>query len=236
MQSFLVALIAAAIATQTGALQLAPTISSVTVIDGGPVVGPIVTTPTVAVALLTAKAVDIYDPPRTQSGTYALCFPLYARAADVCGFPVVPLYSNHLNDHIFSTDAVEIKAMLADWRYIRTYIIASVYSNTTGLEIPNAIPLYKLHSYEMTDHLLTTSFDEVQSAVNKHGYIYQGITAYVYPEPQVGCVETVPLYTMYNTSSVGHIYSLSKLNANSSTGRDPDGYLYQGIMGYVFAP
>ncbi|KAI0794483.1 hypothetical protein C8Q74DRAFT_1193796, partial [Fomes fomentarius] len=156
-----------------------------------------------------------------------------------CGFPVVPLYrvaSDSLNDRIFTTDASEIEAALVSGQYVREIVLASVYSNTTGPNVPNAVPLYRLHSAAKTDHFLTTSFEEVQSAVNNDGYAYQGITAYVYPAPQDGCADTIPLYRQYNPKIVDHQYSPTQHDFDPSTGMNSAGYYYEGITGYVFPP
>ncbi|KAI9066536.1 hypothetical protein FKP32DRAFT_1601750 [Trametes sanguinea] len=174
--------------------------------------------------------------------TVALGLPapsVQARAAEVCGFPVVPLYraaSDSLTDRIFTTDAQEIEAALASGQYTRDTIIASVYDASTGPSVPNAIPLYKLHSEALTDHFITTSWAEVQSSVNA-GYDYQGVTAYVYPDAQSGCAGTVPLYRQYNPTIQDHVFGTAKPEPTSpATGMDKDGYFDEGIAAYVFAP
>lgn len=75
----------------------------------------------------------------------------------------------------------------------------------------------------------------MQSAVNDNGYSYQGITAYVYPAAQAGCAGTVPLYRQYNPKIQDHQYSTAKPTSTPITG-DANGYFYEGITGYVFAP
>ncbi|KAI0738624.1 hypothetical protein C8Q80DRAFT_1124751 [Daedaleopsis nitida] len=158
-----------------------------------------------------------------------------ARAAEVCGFPVVPLYraaSDSLTDRIWTTDATEIEAALASGKYVREAVIAAVYSNTTGPNVPNAVPLYRLYSAGKMDHFITTSWDEVESAVNTNGYSYQGITAYAYPGPEAGC-GTVPLYRQYNPQIEDHFYSTTKPSDNVTA---ENGYFYEGITAYVFPP
>ncbi|CDO74840.1 hypothetical protein BN946_scf185022.g10 [Trametes cinnabarina] len=157
---------------------------------------------------------------------------LEARAAEVCGFPVVPLYraaSDSLNDRIFTTDAEEIEAALASGQYVREAVIAYVYSPSTGPSVPNAVPLYKLYSPALTDHFITTSWAEVQSSVND-GYEYQNITAYVYPEAQSDCAGTVPLYREYDPTTHDHQFTTSKPATTP-----PAGYFNEGIAAYVFA-
>lgn len=118
---------------------------------------------------------------------------------------------------------------------MREAVIAAVYSNTTGPSVPNAIPLYRLYSVGQSDHILTASWDEVENAVNTMGYSYQGITAYVYPEPEAGC-GAVPLYREYNPQLEDHWYGLTKLQTNGSGNAAVNGYFYEGITAYVFPP
>lgn len=161
---------------------------------------------------------------------------LQARAVQVCGYPVVPLYraaSDVLSDRIFTTDANEIEAALATGQYVREAVIASVYSNTTGPSVPDAIPLYKLHSVGKTDHFITTSWSEVETAVNTDGYSYQGITAYVYADAEAGCA-TKPLYRQYNPTTEDHQYSLTQPESTGVNGKN--GYFYEGITAHVFPP
>ena len=162
-------------------------------------------------------------------------FFLQTRAAQLCGFPVVPLYraaSDSLSDRIFTTDANEIEVALASGQYVREAVIAAVYDNTTGAGVPNAVPLYKLHSVGKTDHIITTSWAEVETLVSNNGYSYQGVTAYVYPAPQAGC-GAVPLYRKYNPKIEDHFYTLTKPDQDPSS---QNGYFYEGIAAYVFPP
>ncbi|OSD01229.1 hypothetical protein PYCCODRAFT_1459876 [Trametes coccinea BRFM310] len=217
MQSVLAAFVAVAvIATQAKAV---PALASAAVVlDETVALEGVAPTPTLAAAL---PALSIE-----------------ARAAEVCGFPVVPLLraaSDSLTDRIFTTDAQEIEAALASGQYTREAIIASVYDASTGPSVPNAVPLYKLNSDALTDHFITTSWAEVQSSVNA-GYDYQGITAYVYPEAQSGCAGTVPLYRKYNPDIQDHQFDTAKPEPTSSGGADKSGYFYEGIAAYVFAP
>ncbi|RDX51294.1 hypothetical protein OH76DRAFT_1417352 [Lentinus brumalis] len=159
-----------------------------------------------------------------------------ARAVNACGYAVVPLYravSDSLSDRIFTTDASEVEAALASKTYVRSAILAAVYSNTTGSSVPGAVPLYRLYSAAKTDHFITTSWDEVETAVGGNGYEYQGITAYVYPEAECGAV---PFYRQYNPSIEDHFYSTTKPESAKSSTTGVDGWFYEGITGYVFPP
>ena len=173
--------------------------------------------------------------PRTSPLTTTIQRP-QVRAANACGFPVVPLYravSDSLSDRIFTTDASEVEAALASGVYVRSAIIATVYSNTTGPNIPDAIPLYRVYSAAKTDHFITTSWDEVETAVGANGYTYQGVTAYVYPKAECGAV---PFYRQYNPSIEDHFYSTGKPASSNSSTTGVNGWFYEGITGYVFPP
>ncbi len=196
-------------------------------------------------AAVATQAVDVRDAPEVCNTfsfdislhtLMAICPHIKARAVNACGYPVVPLYravSDSLSDRIFTTDASEVEAALASKKYVRSAILAAVYSNTTGSSVPGAIPLYRLYSAAKTDHFITTSWDEVETAVGGNGYEYQGITAYVYPEAECGAV---PFYRQYNPSIEDHFYSTTKPESAKSSTTGVDGWFYEGITGYVFPP
>ena len=158
------------------------------------------------------------------------------RAAEVCGFPTIPLYrvvSDSISDRIFTTDATEVEHALETGVYVRQSVLAYIYSNTTGPNVPNAVPFYRLGSSAKTDHFITTSWDEVQSAVETNGYDYQGIIGYVYADAsaQSGCPGTVTFYRTFNVQLEDHFYTTSAAEANAVGGsRD----INQGIAASVF--
>ena len=158
------------------------------------------------------------------------------RAAEVCGFPTIPLYrvvSDSISDRIFTTDATEVEHALETGVYVRQSVLAYIYSNTTGPNIPDAIPLYRVYSAAKTDHFITTSWDEVETAVGANGYTYQGVTAYVYPKAECGAV---PFYRQYSPSIEDHFYSTKKPASSNSSTTGVNGWFYEGITGYVFPP
>ncbi|TFK80683.1 hypothetical protein K466DRAFT_569499 [Polyporus arcularius HHB13444] len=172
----------------------------------------------------------------------ANCIPapaaLETRAAEICGFPTVPLYqavSDSISDRIFTTDATEVEHALESGVYVRQAVLAYVYSNTTGPNVPGAVPFYRLGSAAKTDHFVTTSWDEVESAVATNGYEYQGIVGYVYTEPSAesGCPGTVGFYRTVNPQLEDHYYTTDAATATSVA---KSGYLNQGIVAYVFPP
>lgn len=128
-------------------------------------------------------------------------------------------------------------AALTSGQYLlsREHVLASVFSNTIGMNIPHTTPLYKLYNAVQNDRFLTTSVEEMQDAMKNRGYEDQGITAYIYPDAQASCAEMVPLYRLYNSAIPDHNYVLTKPSTNSS-GMTTEGYVYEGITGYVFPP
>ncbi|KAI0695054.1 hypothetical protein C8T65DRAFT_698827 [Cerioporus squamosus] len=158
------------------------------------------------------------------------------RAAEICGFPTIPLYqavSDSISDRIFTTDASEVEHALESGVYVRQAVLAYIYSNTTGPNVPNAVPFYRLGSAAKTDHYVTTSWTEVESAVATNGYEYQGIVGYVYADTsaETGCPGTVAFYRTFNPQLEDHFYTTS---ATVAMNLSSNGYLDQGIAAYIF--
>jgi hypothetical protein len=87
-------------------------------------------------------------------------------------------------------------------------------------------PLYRLRN---NDHLFTTSFDEVISAIENYGYIYEGIAAKCFTSPQPG---TEPLYRLNGTRVTDHFYTTSEQEAEIAVVQY--GYVREGIACYVY--
>ncbi|RPD53359.1 hypothetical protein L226DRAFT_617470 [Lentinus tigrinus ALCF2SS1-7] len=159
-----------------------------------------------------------------------------ARAAEACGFPTIPLYrvvSDSISDRIFTTDASEVEHALESGVYVRQAVLAYIYSNTTGPNVPNAVPYYRLGSAAKTDHFITTSWDEVESAVATNGYEYEGTVGYVYADTsaETGCPGTVGFWRTFDPQLEDHFYTTNASEANAVAS---NGYLNQGISAYVF--
>jgi hypothetical protein len=87
-------------------------------------------------------------------------------------------------------------------------------------------PLYRLRN---NDHLFTTSFDEVISAIQNYGYIYEGIAAKCFTSQQPG---TEPLYRLNGTRVTDHFYTTSEQEAEIAVVQY--GYVREGIACYVY--
>ena len=80
---------------------------------------------------------------------------------------------NNYADRIFTTDPTVVENALSSGAYFSSDVLAYVYSNTTGWNVPNAVPPYGLDNVPETDHYLTTSWSEVESAVSSDGVEHQ---------------------------------------------------------------
>ncbi|KAI0695055.1 hypothetical protein C8T65DRAFT_666024 [Cerioporus squamosus] len=161
---------------------------------------------------------------------------LETRAAEICGFPTVPLYrvvSDSISDRIFTTDATEVEHALESGVYVRQAVLGYIYSNTTGPNVPRAVPFHRLGSAARTDHFVTTSWDEVESAVATNGYEYQGVIGYVYADTsaETGCPGTVAFHRTFNPQLEDHYYTTDAAEIKTVAA---DGYLDEGIAAYVF--
>ena len=159
------------------------------------------------------------------------------RSAEACGFPTIPLYqavSDSISDRIFTTDASEVEHALESGVYVRQAVLAYVYSNTTGPNVPNAVPFYRLGSSAKSDHYVTTSWDEVESAVATNGYEYEGIIGYVYADTsaETGCKGTVAFWRTVNTKLEDHFYTTDVTERDKVLAHN--GYLDEGVAGYVY--
>lgn len=59
-----------------------------------------------------------------------------------------------------------------------------IYDGVTGYVLPSegelTLPLYRCYSTQEDDHFYTTNWDEVQNAVDNHGYAYEYVEGYIF--------------------------------------------------------
>ena len=117
---------------------------------------------------------------------------------------------------------------------MRSAVLGYVFSNDTGPHVPNAIPFVRLYSAPKTDHYLTTSWDEVETAVGTGGYAYEGIVGYVFASTSAesGCPGTVPFNRAYNPANPEHFFSTNSVAQIVKN----QGYIDEGIAAYLFPP
>ena len=146
----------------------------------------------------------------------------------------MPLYSvtgqNGNSDRLLTTDASEVERALQSGSYSSSSVIAYVYNNATARNIPSTVPLYRLYSAEGTDHYLTASWPEVQSAASK-GYAYEGVVGFAHGTADCGAV---PLYRAFQPTAQVHLYTTSVSRRDDAV--KSRGYSDEGITAYVFTP
>jgi hypothetical protein len=89
-------------------------------------------------------------------------------------------------------------------------------------------PLYRLNNPSTGDHLFTTSFDEVISAVNQNGYKLEGVAAKCFTSPQPGAT---PFYRLLSPSE--HFYTASEQEAEIAVASS--GYHREGTACWVYS-
>ncbi|KAI0730605.1 hypothetical protein C8Q76DRAFT_715498 [Earliella scabrosa] len=156
-----------------------------------------------------------------------------AMEASNCG-TVMPLYSvtghNGNTDRLLTTDASELERALQSGSYGGSAVIAYVYSNATARNIPGTVPLYRLYSAAGTDHYLTASWPEVESAASK-GYAYEGVVGFAHGTAACGAV---PLYRTFQPDAQVHLFTTSVGQRDNAV--NTRGYFDEGITAYAFAP
>jgi len=103
-----------------------------------------------------------------------------------------------------------------------------VYCNDGEMQKPKLLPIYRLWSPKIKDHLLTTSAKEKDMLQNSLKWNYEGIEGYLYETQQPN---TVPLYRYYNPIIRDHgwtIYETARAKFSKQ------GYHFESILGYVF--
>ncbi len=91
------------------------------------------------------------------------------------------------------------------------------------------VPVYRMYSPYVTDHLYTTSYNEYTKGAVNVGYSQEGILGYLYLTKVPG---TVPLYRMYSPYVLDHLYTTSY--DEYTTGAVNVGYRQEGILGYLY--
>lgn len=92
-------------------------------------------------------------------------------------------------------------------------------------------PLHQLWNAGQSNHMYTTNETEKNQLVASRGYVYQGITGYLYEKQVQG---SVPLYRLYSSSLTDHFYTNSetqRAQAKAGGGK----YVDEGVVGYIMA-
>ncbi|TDL15778.1 hypothetical protein BD410DRAFT_85820 [Rickenella mellea] len=98
---------------------------------------------------------------------------------------------------------------------------------------PNlAFPFLRGLNSAVSDHFYTTSFGELVNAIDHAGYVSEGTAAFVFL-PQIPSNLTVPLFRLFNPTSVDHFYTTSAAERNNAIANG--GYRSEGTAASVFA-
>jgi len=92
---------------------------------------------------------------------------------------------------------------------------------------PAPDPLYRLANPSTGDHLFTTSFDEVISAIENFGYQYEFVAAKCFTTSQAG---TVPFFRLRHLAD--HFYTTSEQEAEIAVAAN--GFTREGTACYVY--
>jgi hypothetical protein len=90
---------------------------------------------------------------------------------------------------------------------------------------PGTVAFYRYYNAGNGDHFYTTNFSELGGG--GHGYVSEGIAAYVYPNP---VNNTTPLYRYYNAGNGDHFYTTNWAEVAGGS----HGYVFEGIAAYVY--
>ncbi|MEM3493128.1 MAG: hypothetical protein QXD15_02090 [Thermoplasmata archaeon] len=92
---------------------------------------------------------------------------------------------------------------------------------------PQIIPLYRLYSLTLTDHMYTADPVERQWAL-QFGYTDEGVLGYILDRRSA---ESVPLYSLYLANSTDNFYTVDDLERKSAM---TSGAVYEGVVGYCY--
>jgi hypothetical protein len=105
------------------------------------------------------------------------------------------------------------------------YISEGIAAYISTQQYPGTIALYRAYNASATDHFYTTNLSELVAS-GALGYAYEGVAGYVYSIP---VTDTVPLYRYYSSRGTDHFYTTNF----AELGGGKDGYVFEGITGYV---
>lgn len=143
--------------------------------------------------------------------------------------PLYRIFSPVTRDHFLPTSFSQKSDMIIRFTYLDEGQIGYVLNDTRYLDKSfKTLPLFQLNNLRNGDRFFTTSEDEKYWAVKEHGYIFEGISGYVYANEYQG---TTPLYRMYDKKSGDHFQTIDL--AETYTASSKYGYIYEGITGYV---
>jgi hypothetical protein len=88
-------------------------------------------------------------------------------------------------------------------------------------------PLYRLYKHSSGNHVYTTDAAERDTAIQRYGYVSEGIAAYVATTEQPGLVQ---LYRLYNAALDNHLLTTDKREYDSV---QRNGYVADAFVAYI---
>ncbi len=107
---------------------------------------------------------------------------------------------------------------------------SQLFFTTIDVAFSGPMPIYRMYSPLVTDHMYTTDYNEYSTSAVKVGYQQEGILGYVYSSSQTG---TIPIYRMYSPFVTDHFYT-TNYNEYTTTAVAV-GYQQEGILGYIYS-
>ncbi len=132
--------------------------------------------------------------------------------------PLYRLYNARANNHFYTSNASERDYAINSLGYRSEGSLGNVSAN----QVSGSSPLYRLYSARWNNHFYTTSAAEKDAAI-RSGFRLDGVVGYVADSGNSA------IYRFYNPSNGDHFYT-----NNESEGRNANGYVAEGITGYLY--
>ncbi|TFK71161.1 hypothetical protein BDN72DRAFT_794419 [Pluteus cervinus] len=149
-------------------------------------------------------------------------------------FPLMRAYSTSYKDHFYTMTGSEIEEFMKNGYTFEgdaALLFSSLHFSTLSKTNSTSLTaLYRLYNPQALDHFYTASSTERDNGSGR-GYIYEGITGFLWPQQVCG---SVPLYGLWNEEKEDHLYTIVVVERDTAI--KWQGYVSQGIVGYVLEP
>jgi hypothetical protein len=132
-------------------------------------------------------------------------------------------------DHLYSTNKTEVEHLMDYYAFEREGPKGTSTGYIYTTRQPNTVPLYRLFSLGLGDHLYTTSLKEREGSIKRYGYTFEGIMGYILTTEGPG---RVPLYRLHNPGQHDHYYTTSPDEREEASRH---GWGDEGIVGYLLS-
>ena len=148
-------------------------------------------------------------------------------------------WKSSVNDHFYTTNIHEIGTAALGITGHHGYVSEGTQCLLYTRQVAGTVPLYRYWRPAVSDHLYTTSSQEIGTTTpgvtGRHGYISEGITGYCFPHAVAG---TVPLYRYWKPGSDtvnDHLYTTNAAEIGTTTPGQVGkfGYYSEGVACYL---